>query len=194
MTLGANLTAMRSDHPDTRPSAHGRRLLVVYASKHGATREIAETIGEQLRTHGLEPTVAGATDAPAPDGFAGIVVGSAVYMGHWRREARRYLGQHRDALRNRPLWIFTSGPIDASDEADHTPAKIRALVDDVGARDHVTFHGRLPDKPGNFVERSMVSATPEDKRDARDWPAIRAWAHSIAVELGAPRAEPLSAR
>lgn len=38
-------------------------------------------------------------------------------------------------------------------------------------------------EPGNFVERAMLRKTPEDKRDARDFDAVAAWARSIASWL-----------
>jgi menaquinone-dependent protoporphyrinogen oxidase len=40
------------------------RVLVVYASRHGGTRGIAERIGEVLQAEGLEATVATPNEAP----------------------------------------------------------------------------------------------------------------------------------
>ena len=51
------------------------------------------------------------------------------------------------------------------------------------AREQVLFGGRLSPGPGNFVERAMLRKTPEDKRDARDFDAVAAWARSIASWL-----------
>jgi menaquinone-dependent protoporphyrinogen oxidase len=40
----------------------------------------------------------------------------------------------------------------------------------------------VPPDPGNFVERAMLKSTPPERRDARDWPAIEAWACGVAEE------------
>jgi menaquinone-dependent protoporphyrinogen oxidase len=53
----------------------------------------------------------------------------------------------------------------------------------LGVREHVIFGGRLPLEPEGFVERSMVEKCPPDKRDLRDWDAIRTWGRLIAAEL-----------
>jgi len=59
----------------------------------------------------------------------------------------------------------------------------RAIAIGADVAGHATFGGRLSDEPTNFVERAMVRATPAEKRDARDWPAIRRWADEVAREL-----------
>ena len=83
--------------------------------------------------------------------YAAVVLGSAVYANRWRASATRFLRRHREALRQRPLSIFTSGPLDPADERDHTPARVRRLADRAGAKGHATFGGRLPDEPSAFV-------------------------------------------
>jgi len=160
-----------------------KRVLVAYASKHGSTREIAEVIAEQLSLHGLTGETASAERVDSIEPYAAVVLGSAVYANRWQAAATRFLKRHRDALGRRPLWIFTSGPLDPADDHDHTPARARRLAERAGAKGHATFGGRLSDAPTNFVERAMVRATPAEKRDARDWPAIRRWADEVAREL-----------
>ena len=159
------------------------RVLVAFSSKHGATREIADAIAEQLRVDGLSVDAKPVEDVVDIDPYAAVIVGSAVYMGRWRRDAVRFLKHHGTALGERPLWLFTSGPLDTSDVGDHTPRNVRRLAERIGAREHATFYGRLPEEPSGFAARAMVSATPADERDARDWTAIRSWADAIAPEL-----------
>lgn len=163
-------------------------VLVAYGSKHGATAEIAERIGAALRDAGQEAEVIAASEVGALDGYDAVVLGSAVYMGRWRRDAAGLLRRLRRSLGGRPLWLFSSGPVgdDAPDPTDkwQNPRKVREAAEHLGARQTAVFGGRLPLEPGNFVERSMVRDTPEDKRDARDFEAIAAWGSAIAAELG----------
>jgi len=160
-----------------------KHVLVAYASKHGSTREIAEVIAEQLWLHGLTAKTVAADRVDNIEPYAAVILGSAVYANRWQAAATRFLKRHRDALSRRPLWIFTSGPLDPADARDHTPGRARRLADRAGAKGHATFGGRLSDEPTNFVERAMVRATPAEKRDARDWTAIRRWADEIARAL-----------
>ena len=60
--------------------------------------------------------------------------------------------------------------------------KVVERVEQLGARGHVVFGGRVP--ADGFAGRSMARNTPPEYRDRRDWNAIRAWAASIAAELG----------
>ena len=164
------------------------RVLVAYGSKHGSTAEIAERIGDALRAggHQVEVESAGAVGEIEP--YDAVVLGSAVYGGRWRRDARGLLRRLRAGSGERALWLFSSGPT-GDDEPDpsnrwHLPTKVRKAGESLGARDQVVFGGRVPPEPGNFMERSILRDTPEEKRDRRDFEAIAAWAGGISRELG----------
>jgi len=166
------------------------KVLVAYASKHGATREIAEAVAAGLREAGCTVDCRAAHDAPRPDGYDAVVLGSATYVKRWRREARRFLHDHRDALAQRPLWLFSSGPIGEQDPDPDwiEPSAVLKAAEQLGARDHVVFGGRVPADPHNFVERAMARDTPAEFADRRDWDEIRAWARTIAAAVNAPAA------
>ncbi|MCX9078211.1 MAG: flavodoxin domain-containing protein, partial [Candidatus Methanoperedens sp.] len=67
------------------------KILVAYASKYGATTEIAEKIGEVLRQGGIDADVLPAERVEALNLYDAVVLGSAVYAGQWRREAILFL-------------------------------------------------------------------------------------------------------
>ncbi|HEY8239110.1 MAG TPA: flavodoxin domain-containing protein, partial [Candidatus Limnocylindrales bacterium] len=94
------------------------QVMVVVASRHGATRGIADKIGETLRAEGLEASVYDANEAPSPQSADAVVVGGAAYMGKWLDEVADYVRRHQELLAHRPTWLFTSGPIgkDAVDQ------------------------------------------------------------------------------
>ena len=59
---------------------------------------------------GLDVTVVPVGQAPEPEGFDAVVCGSAIYATRWDKAARHYIRQHRQALAERPTWLFESGP------------------------------------------------------------------------------------
>ena len=165
-------------------------VLVAYASKHGLTAEIAASIAETLRRSGVDAGCVEAGDVRTLDPYDAVILGSAVYIGRWRREARHFLAKHDDELAARPFWVFSSGPVGEPKESEAgsgwlEPRRIVAKVEEIGARGHVVFGGRVPADPHGPMQRGMVENTPEEYRDRRDWDEIRAWAASIAADLQA---------
>jgi menaquinone-dependent protoporphyrinogen oxidase len=159
------------------------RVLVAYASKHGATAEIAEAVAHELRHAGHTVDCVSAAEVEELAGYGAAVVGSAVYMARWRPEARRLIKRRARELSERPLWLFSSGPCGQAEPSYAAPPGIERRAKRLGARGHVVFGGRLPEEPSNLIERSMLGKTPPEYRDLRDWRAIRAWAAGIAGEL-----------
>jgi len=175
--------------------AAGPRVLVVVATKHGATRGIAEAIARELsdgsdgRAIGLTVLLQEAEHAPAPTGFDAVLVGSAVYAGRWREPAREWVGAHAAALRERPVWLFSSGPIGAPPFPPDEPHDVHPLTQLSRARGHQVFAGRLDKDLLNVGERAMVTAMRAPLGDFRDWDAVRAWAADVAGQLRALRTE-----
>ena len=65
----------------------GTRVLVAYGTKHGATAEIAEKIGQVLTDASLPTDVLRADRVSDLTSYQAIVLGSGVYVGQWRKEA-----------------------------------------------------------------------------------------------------------
>jgi menaquinone-dependent protoporphyrinogen oxidase len=173
------------------PSEGALRVLVVVATEHGATRGIAEAIARELSeddagpSTGLTVALQDAEHAPAPTGYDAVVVGSAVYAGRWREAARDWVGAHAAALRERPVWLFSSGPIGSPPFPTDEPHDVHPLTQLVGARGHQVFAGRLDKNLLSFGERAMVTAMRAPLGDFRDWDAVRAWAREVRGQLRA---------
>lgn len=43
--------------------------------------------------------------------YDAFVVGSAAYMVHWMKEGTAFVKRHRKALAEKPVWLFSSGPL-----------------------------------------------------------------------------------
>jgi menaquinone-dependent protoporphyrinogen oxidase len=166
------------------------RVLVAYATKYGATAGIAERIGEVLREAGLATDVKPADQAGDLTPYRAVVLGSAVYIGQWRKEAAKFLQVHEHALAERPVWLFSSGPMGEGDAVElvkgwRLPGKLQPIADRIKPRDIAVFHGAVDPKKLNFIERWMLKNVKSPVGDFRNWDVIAAWAAGIAQTLQA---------
>lgn len=164
------------------------RVLVVYATKYGATREIAERVAHTLAANGLEVALQAADHAEAPSAYDGVVLGSAVYAGRWLAPAANYLKTHAAALAQRPTWLFSSGPTGTGDPVTlmqgwRFPQDLQPLADQIRPRDIAFFHGAIWPERLNFAERLILKALKAPTGDFRDWAMIEDWARGIAAAL-----------
>lgn len=167
----------------------GPRVLVTAASRHGATQQIAEAIATGLtgspsgRAAGLTAVALPVESRPDPGRFTAVVLGSAVYIGRWLEPARTYAATQAAALRDRPVWLFSSGPIGEPPFPPDEPHDAAPLVQLTSARGHRVFPGRLDKARLGFGERAVVTAMRAPVGDFRDWDAVRVWAEDIAADL-----------
>lgn len=164
------------------------RVLVAYASKYGATSEIAEKIGVVLREAGLETDVLDVERVKDLSGYRAVVLGSAVYIGQWRKEAARFLQNHESVLAGKLVWLFSSGPTNEGDPGEllqgwNFPDKLQPVADRIGPHDVVVFHGALNADKLNFIEKWMIKNVKAPVGDFRDWDSITTWAEAIATVL-----------
>jgi len=174
-------------------TADGPRLLVVVATRHGSTEEIAEAVARGAadspagRGAGLSVVTVPARQRLSPASFDAVVLGSAVYAGRWLDPARQYAALYADQLRTRPVWLFSSGPIGDPPFPPDEPYDATAIAALTGACEHRVFPGRLDKARLGFGERAMVTAMRAPVGDFRDWPAVTSWGQQIAVAVGALR-------
>jgi menaquinone-dependent protoporphyrinogen oxidase len=159
------------------------RVLVTAATRYGATGEIARAIGEVLAERGLDPAVVPPEQVDRLDGYEAVVLGSAVYAGHWLKPARELVDRFGPALTQRPVWLFSSGPVGDPPKPEEDPVDVADVVAATAARDHRLFAGKLVRKHLSFPERAIVSALRVPEGDFRDWSEIRQWAAGIASAL-----------
>jgi menaquinone-dependent protoporphyrinogen oxidase len=168
-----------------KSESNGPRVLVAYASKYGSTAEIAQRIGRTLNTNGVTAAVHEAGTVREPTQYYAIVLGSAVYAGHWLADAVRFLEDNESVLVSRPVWLFSSGPTGERDarallDGWHFPTDHRALADRIRPRDIKVFHGKIDPVRLSLGERLVVKAVRGVTGDYRRWDEVDAWAKPIA--------------
>ncbi|MGH2633664.1 MAG: flavodoxin domain-containing protein [Tepidiformaceae bacterium] len=160
------------------------KVLVAFASRHGATTGIATAIAETMRGDGLEVDLLPVEQVADVSGYDGVVLGSAVYLGHWLTPARMFVVREAVELRQRPVWLFSSGPVGDPLQPVDFAVDVADSLRLTRARGHQLFAGQLDRAHLAIVERVLASALRVREGDFRDWSQVRAWATGIADELG----------
>ena len=159
-------------------------VLVAYATKHGSTEQIAETIGRELRLRGLEADVLSVGEVEDVGRYHAVVLGSAVYVGHWLSNARAFVKQHADELADRPTWLFSSGPVGHPlRPADEDAVQIEEVLEAIEPREHRVFPGKLDKSRLDCCEWMLVFALRVKEGDYRNEGEVSAWAREIAASL-----------
>ncbi len=164
-------------------------ILVAYASKYGSTREIAERIGAVLGRAGLQAHVLPVKDAQDLSAYQAVILGSAVYIGKWQKEAVEFVRSHERELTERSVWLFSSGPTGEGNAVDlvegkRLPAELEPVVARIHPHDVAVFHGNIDPTRINFTEKWAVKNIKKKPfGDFRDWTAIAAWAGHVAETI-----------
>jgi menaquinone-dependent protoporphyrinogen oxidase len=161
-------------------------VLVSAASKHGATYEIAERIAAELTRNGVAAVAVPLEDVASLEGYDAVVLGSGIYAGRWLEPAKRFVDRHLDGLRDRPVWLFSSGPIGDPPKPAEDPADAAPMRERTRAREHRVIAGLVDRSRLNFAERAITRVVGAADGDFRPWSEIDAWARNIADQLGAP--------
>jgi menaquinone-dependent protoporphyrinogen oxidase len=157
--------------------------LVSVASRHGATREIGEAIATALAEEGIQSEVQPPERVATTEAFDAVILGSGVYAGHWLEAAKRFIERHETTLRQRPVWLFSSGPLGDPLAPIAEPVDVAPLMETTAARGHRVFAGKLARAELGLGERALVKMVRAPYGDYRDWPEIAEWAQEIAGSL-----------
>jgi menaquinone-dependent protoporphyrinogen oxidase len=157
-------------------------VLLAYATRFGSTQEVAETVAASLREAGLKVDLRLMRQVESLDQYEVVVLGAAIYNAKWHADAHQFLAQHQEALRQRPVVIFTLGPLSTSAAAKRNSR--RQLDRELAKYPWLKpvaleiFVGKLDPSKLGFFERLGTTAS-----DHRDWEAIRLWAKALPARL-----------
>ncbi len=167
----------------------GKKILVAYASKCGATAEIAAAIAESLCAGGLSAELQKVNNIRSIGGYQGIVLGTAIYMGKPLKEAVAFVEKFGNQMGNLPFAVFDV----CLTMKDATPENEKIALDYLKP----ISAGIPPIKTGAFSGRINLATLPPLYRmfaqadnegilaegDFRDWEAISTWAEDLGVVL-----------
>jgi menaquinone-dependent protoporphyrinogen oxidase len=139
-------------------------------------------IGDALTETGCQATVRRAADVRDLAGIDAVIVAGALYANRWHRDARRFVRRNDTALQTLPVWLVSSGQLDDSATQHDIPptSQVKKLAARVGARDHVTFGGRLAPDAKGFPASAMAKTKVGDWRDPAH---VRSWIATVVSQL-----------
>ena len=134
-------------------------VLVVYASRHGATGQIAARVAVTLTAAGQPADARAAEDVGDVAGYDAFVVGASVYYGHWHKAAAEFIRAHQGPLVDRPVWLFSSGPLgtETADAQGHDPREA-AAPEELDGRCCVGGSGGVAERSPAGGQMAMVSS------------------------------------
>ncbi|RLL82044.1 flavodoxin domain-containing protein [Mesotoga sp. BH458_6_3_2_1] len=161
-----------------------KKTLVAYATKRGSTAEIAEKIGEVLKRRQIQVDVLPVREITDLSPYKTVILGTAIYIGLWRREAVKFLKRYTDELAEMTLWIFLSGPAGEGDPLElldgwRFPESMRPMIERIKPVEITCFGGRIESGKMNIFEKMIIKNVGAKIGDFRNWGSIASWANRI---------------
>jgi menaquinone-dependent protoporphyrinogen oxidase len=174
------------------------KALIVYGTRGGSTKQIAEEIGKVFGEQGFAVTVKDAKDTRGVDvnAFDLVLVGSSVWATKWKRQATGFLKRNARMLAGKKVALFSSGMAGDDpakmDYANQSIAKTAAKFPAVRPLALAYFGGCVNFESPAFMARFMANMMKKNFEkqgidtskpvDHRDWDAIRKWAADVAAK------------
>lgn len=171
------------------------RILIVYASRYGATRNIAERIADVASKFGAETQLFEINSVPrnvVPYLSDVVVLASSVYFGkHSKKLAKFAMAQRTNLMRVKSVFVSVSGAARSAAGRPAAEANASRFLSDTGwAPDRIEyFGGAEPYTKYDFFTRWFVQRlakkmgrTVDPTRDYvfTDWEAVERFARELA--------------
>ena len=160
------------------------KVLVAYASRAGATAEVAEEVGKVLAAEGLMVDVLPVQKVVSLEPYGALVLGSAARIGRLIPETMRFARKFSKQVKALKVVYFVSclTMYKQTPEARTTVmGYLKPLVKMKEPLDIGLFGGAMvPEKIPGFWSKVMKNA---ERGDYRDWDLIREWAKGVAEKL-----------
>lgn len=165
-----------------------KKILITYASKYGATAEIAEKISEEMKTAGFDVDTLPVKAVKDLSAYQAVILGVALYMGQWQKEAVTLIKTQKAALSAQPVYIFTSGPTGDGDPVEQlqgrlSPENLKAVLETIHPKEITVFGGKVDDSKLNGFEKWIMKNVKAPSGDFRNWQAIFSWTSKVSAAL-----------
>ena len=153
------------------------KTLILYATNHGATSEIARRIASRIEGAVIHDLKQGGI--PALDGVDCVIIGGSIYAGMVRKEVKQYVSQNVTALSDKRFGLFLSG-LDKTKEKEYFETNFPPEI--LAAAKATSFLGGIFDPkkvgvPGRLVIKAITKLT--EYTDTIDDNAVALFANAM---------------
>ena len=128
------------------------KTIIVFATKYGAAKEVAKLIAENIEGSAMHDL--SDKNVPSINDYECVILGSSIYAGRIRGEAKAFLEKNSKILPEKTLGFFISG-LDLTREKEFFEANIPSdLLQKAKAAS--TLGGIFDPKKANFFERFII--------------------------------------
>jgi menaquinone-dependent protoporphyrinogen oxidase len=172
-----------------------KKILVAYASTHGSTQEVSESVAATLREHAFSVDLLPAQEVRSLQGYRAVVLGAPIYMFHLHKHALHFLTRHQKALSGGvPIAIFAGGPFASgngnAEEEQNAWVEVRKQLDQELAKfpwlrpvSVELIGGKFDPSALHFPWNLLPALRKLPPSDLRNWDAIHRWTSSLAGQL-----------
>lgn len=163
-----------------------KKVLVTYATKYGATEEIAAQVARTLTDAGLDTDLIPVMEVGKVDDYDAIIIGSPVYMGKILVEAREFCKQYKPYLEGKWIAFFVDGISPCKNDEKSMESMIEAIdamLLYVVIEEKATFGGKLDFSLLSEADMQIASMAKAPEGDFSNPEEIRAWATKIAEKI-----------
>jgi menaquinone-dependent protoporphyrinogen oxidase len=114
-----------------QPNAGGKRILIIYDTKYGATRTIADKIQEVLCAQGAQVDMSMVKRIQDVSTYDAIIIGSAIITEQWRPDMLNFMKAQKAALAAKPTAIFIVCGLLKDDTAQNRQLAQKYYIDGV---------------------------------------------------------------
>jgi menaquinone-dependent protoporphyrinogen oxidase len=136
------------------------KILIIYSSVHGHTREIGERIQAQLQALGDEVTMAALPEAPDLAGFDKVLLGGSIRHGKHRADLVAYMKAQQAVLQQKVCGFFSVSLVARKPGKDtpETNAYMQTFLGQINWQPQVleVLGGRLNYQGYGFMDRNII--------------------------------------
>ncbi|MEL6404321.1 MAG: flavodoxin domain-containing protein [Chloroflexota bacterium] len=172
-----------------------KHVLIVYASPHGSTADIAIFMGRLLQVYDTQVTVLHADDVESVAPYDAFILGSAIHSSMWLPSLSRFMFRFAETLAEKPVFLYLVCIIaleQGGAERAITEFVWQEALDKINIPKHhrQAFAGRLDWERITGDEEWIIKGTYKGQQlneiasgDYRDWETIAGWIHKLASAL-----------